>query len=414
MNSPNPVMPRPDHVADAAVYDFDFFLDAALLADPHERVREILREAPPVFWTPHNGGHWVVMGHKENFEASRDTATFSSELFPRDQVAALLAHLPGGGGARMPLPTPINLDPPDHTRFRAPLNIAFSPKAMLARKEEVRTLANALIDEVIDQGHCDFIPAIAEPLPVQVFLRIMGLPVSRMAEFRVLVHEFLAPSTGPFDAFLRMRNVADAMRPEIEARRTDPQDDLISRLWSTEIDGQPMSYETMEDFAVLLFIAGLDTVINGMGYGIRHLARDPDLQQRLRDDPKLIVEAAEELLRRYTFTVPTRRVARDVEFAGWTMKSGDRLMLYLPGADLDPREFDHPERYDLDRESKVHIAFGVGPHRCLGSHLARIELQVIYEQMLTRLPPFHLDEASPARFHAGNIIAMDSLPIRWD
>ncbi|HEX7857709.1 MAG TPA: cytochrome P450 [Sphingobium sp.] len=412
MNALSPVSPKPDHVAEEAVYDFDMFLDDALLTDPHERVRQILRDAPPVFWTPRNGGHWIIMGHRENYEASRDTETFSSELFPSEILPGILAAMPGA--THLPLPTPINLDPPSHTRFRAPLNPAFSPKAMIARKEEIRALTNSLIDAVIEQGHCDVIPAIAEPLPVQVFLKMMGLPIERSAEFRDLVHEFLSPATSMLDPFLRMRKVADAMKGEIEARRTDPRDDLLSLLWKTEIDGEPMTHETMEDFAVLLFIAGLDTVINGIGYGIRHLACNPDLQEKIRENPKLIVEAAEEILRRYTFTVPTRRIAKDVEFGGWQMKEGDKLMLYLPGADLDEREFANPEAYDLGRENKVHIAFGVGPHRCLGSHLARVELQVVYEQMVARLPNFRLDVDKPAKFHGGNIIAIDSLPIRWD
>lgn len=412
MNALSPAMPIPDHIPAQAVYDFDMFLDEALVTDPHERVRQILREAPRVFWTPRNNGHWVVMGHRENYEASRDTETFSSEVFPREAITQMMAMFPAGS-PRLPTPTPINLDPPDHTKFRAPLNSAFSPKAMLARKEEVRTLANTLIDKIIEQGHCDFIPDIAEPLPVQVFLKLMGLPLERQAEFRKLVHEFLAPQTGPMDMITRMRNVADSMKDVILERQADPKDDLISLLWRTEIDGEPMTYETMEDFGVLLFIAGLDTVINGMGYGIRHLAQNPDLQKQLRENPKLIVEAAEEILRRYTFTVPTRRVTRDTVLGGQQMKAEDRLMLYLPGADLDAAEFANPEAYDLNRENKVHIAFGVGPHRCLGSHLARIELQVIYEQMLTRLPEFRLDPAQPPKFHAGNIIAIDSLPLLW-
>jgi cytochrome P450 len=235
------------------------------------------------------------------------------------------------------------MDPPQHTIYRAPLQKAFSPKAMMARKEEVRTLANTLIDAFLEQGHCDFITEVAEPLPVQVFLKMMGLPLNRMAEFRDLVHEFLAPMASPLDPIVRMRKVADAMKDEIKARRTNPQDDLISLLWSSEIDGKPMTYELMEDFSVLLFIAGLDTVINGMGYGIRHFAQNPDLQNELRANPKLIVEAAEEMLRRYTFTVPTRRVAKDTEFAGVQMKSGDQLALFLPGADLDTREFENPD-----------------------------------------------------------------------
>ncbi|MET0587484.1 MAG: cytochrome P450 [Novosphingobium sp.] len=413
MNALSPQAPIPAHVPEGAVYDFDLFLDPALLADPHERVRELLRDAPPVFWTPRNGGHWMVTGHKENYEASRDTANFSSEIVPAAMMEMVRPMLPADIG-HIPLPTPINLDPPQHTIYRAPLQAAFSPKAMMARKEEIRALANELIDRVIDQGHCDFIADIAEPLPVQVFLKMMGLPLDRLAEFRVLVHEFLAPMDSPIAPILRMRKVADAMKGEIEARRTDPQDDLISLLWASEIDGKPMTFELMEDFGVLLFVAGLDTVINGMGFGARHLAQNPDFQQKLRENPKLIVEAAEELLRRYTFTVPARRVAGDVELGGVQMKAGDRLMLFLPGADLDPREFASPEKFDMERENNVHIAFGVGPHRCLGSHLARIELQVIYEQMLARLPMFRLDPDKQAKFHSGNIIAIDSLPLRWD
>ena len=413
MNALSPIAPKPDHVDEAAVCDFDMFMDPGLIANPHERIRELLRDAPKVFWTPRNGGHWVVMGHQENYAASRDTETFSSEMFSREMIAQFMAMLPPEAG-HIPTPTPINLDPPDHTKFRAPLNSAFSPKAMMARKEEVRALANELIDKVIDQGHCDFIPDIAEPLPVQVFLKLMGLPLERSAEFRQLVHDFMQPMTGPLDAVTRMRNVADSMKDVIEARREDRRDDLISLLWGTEIDGQPMTFETMEDFGVLLFIAGLDTVINGMGYGIRHIAENPELQKELRGNPKLIVEAAEELLRRYTFTVPSRRVAKDVEFGGWQMKQDDKLMLYLPGADLDEREFADPERFNLGRENKVHVAFGVGPHRCLGSHLARIELQVIYEQMLARLPEFRIDAEKGQKFHGGNIIAIDSLPLRWD
>ncbi|MBV1686240.1 cytochrome P450 [Novosphingobium sp. G106] len=409
----NQMADRPNHVPDAAVFDFDMFLDAGLLLDPHERVREILRDAPPVFWTPRNGGHWMIVGYAENYEASRNTETFSSELIPAEMIAMIRPLLPADV-THIPLPTPINLDPPSHTKFRAPLQAAFSPRAMMARKEEIRELANELIDQVIDRGSCDFIPDIAEPLPVQVFLKMLGLPLERLAEFRALVHEFLAPPTSPIDPILRMRKVADAMKDDIEARRTQPRDDLLSLLWASEIEGRPMTAELMEDFGVLLFIAGLDTVINGMGFGVRHLALHTDFQKALRANPKLIVDAAEELLRRYTFTVPTRRVAKDTEFAGWQMKVGERVQLFLPGGDLDPREFADPHTFDLGRENNVHIAFGVGPHRCLGSHLARIELQVIYEQMLARLPEFRLDPNQPAKFHAGNIIAIDSLPIRWD
>ena len=404
----------PDHVPPEAVYDFDMRHDPALLADPHERVRELLREAPPVFWTPRNGGRWIVIGHEELFQASRDTETFSSGLMPRAQMMAMMAMMPKDM-PRIPQATPITMDPPEHGKFRGPLQKTFSPKAAMAQIDDIRALADALIDKVIDQGHCDFIPAIAEPLPVTVFLKMMGLPPERLPEFRDLVHEFLENTTGDLLKSAGLsRKVADAMLDEILARKDDPKDDIISLLWATEIDGEPMTLELMEDYAVLLFIAGLDTVINGMGFGIRHLAMNPELQDELRANPELITEAAEELLRRYSFTIPMRRVARDTTLGGFTLKEGDWLALYIPGADLDPREFDRPEQFDLGRENKVHVAFGVGPHRCLGAHLARVELQVLYQQILKRLPKFRLDPDKPATFHSGNIIAFDSLPIRWD
>ncbi|MEJ5975159.1 cytochrome P450 [Novosphingobium sp. PS1R-30] len=408
-------VPVPAHVPPQAVYDFDMRHDPGLLANPHERVREMLREAPPVFWTPRNGGRWIAIGHPEIFQASRDTETFSSGLMPREQMAAMMAMMPKDM-PRIPQATPITLDPPEHGKFRGPLQKTFSPRAAMNQIEEIRALCDELIDKVIDQGHCDFIPAIAEPLPVTVFLKMMGLPVERLPEFRQLVHEFLegTASDNLMATAALSRKVADAMLPDILARKDDRRDDIISLLWGTEIDGEPMTLELMEDYAVLLFIAGLDTVINGMGFGIRHLAMNPDLQDKLRAQPALIVEAAEELLRRYSFTIPMRRVARDATLGGFDLKQGEWLALYIPGADLDPREFAEPERFDLERENKVHIAFGAGPHRCLGAHLARVELQVLYQQLLTRLPPFRLDPDAPATFHSGNIIAFDSLPIRWD
>jgi cytochrome P450 len=408
-------VPVPAHIPPEAVYDFDMRHDPALLANPHERVRELLRDAPPVFWTPRNGGRWIAIGHAEVFQASRDPENFSSGLMPREQMQAMMAMMPKDM-PRVPQATPITMDPPEHGKFRGPLQKTFSPRAAMNQIEDIRALCDELIDKVIDQGHCEFISAIAEPLPVTVFLKMMGLPPERLGEFRELVHEFLENTTSGdlIKSAGISRKVADAMLPDILARKDDPRDDIISLLWATEIDGEPMTLELMEDYAVLLFIAGLDTVINGMGFGIRHLAMHPELQEKLRASPELITEAAEELLRRYTFTIPMRRVAQDTTLGGFSLKQGEWLALYLPGADLDPREFSAPETFDLERENKVHIAFGAGVHRCLGAHLARVELQVLYQQMLKRLPPFRLDAESPATFHSGNIIAFDTLPIRWD
>lgn len=410
----SPLARKPDHVPDAAVYDFDMFTDPGLLKDPHERVREILREAPPVFWTPRNFGHWVAMGHEPAFEVARDWERFSSEYAPREDQDAMLRALPPDA-PHIPRVRPISLDPPDHGKYRAALAAAFGPKAIKARTDEIRALAARLIDAAADQGRCDFIAAVAEPLPVLVFLRMMGLPGERLADFRALVHKLLAPGLlDPMEGAWRMRSIADALGEAIRARRDAPQDDLISLLWATEIDGEPMTMEIMEDFCVLLFIAGLDTVINAIGHAVRHMAVDQELQARLRADPALIPEAVEEMLRRYSFVTLVRRATADMEFGGWSLKRNERVMFSLAGAGLDPAHWPAADRFDLARQDKAHIAFGAGPHRCLGSHLARLELQLLYGELLARLPPFRLDTAKPVTFRGGNVMAVLSLPIRWD
>jgi cytochrome P450 len=413
-NDLSPLTPQPAHVPDAAVYDFDMFLDPGLMSDPHERVRQILREAPPVFWTPRNLGHWVAMAHEAVFEVARDWERFSSEFMPRGELEVLLRALPPDF-PHIPRVRPITLDPPDHGKYRAALAPTFGPKAIKARTDEIRALAGKLIRAVADQGECDFIAAVAEPLPVLVFLKLMGLPSERLAEFRALVHEVLAPGVlDPMEGARRMRSVADAIGDVIRARRDDPKDDLISLLWATEIDGEPMSMEIMEDFGVLLFLAGLDTVINAIGHAVRHMASAPELQAQLRADPALIPEAVEEMLRRYSFVTLNRRVTQDMDFFGWRLQQGDRIMFSLAGAGLDPAYWSAPEVFDLERENQAHIAFGVGPHRCAGSHLARLELQILYAELLKLLPTFRLDLDKPVVFRAGNVLAVEKLPIRWD
>jgi cytochrome P450 len=362
-------VPKPAHVPDAVLFDFDMFRDPAYVADPHSRIIDLVRRAPPVFWTPRNGGHWMFLSHAANFKAARDT------------------------------------DPPEHGRYRTPLQRAFSPKMMLALKDDIRALANQLIDLVIDRGRCDFMSDIAEPLPVRLFLKLLGLPLERQEEYRAIVKDQLADAEPDAKkSMLNLQRITAMMRETMLDRRERPQDDLISLLWQSEIDGRQTTLDDMENYGVVLFIAGLDTVMNGMGFGIRHLAQDIGLQDRLRANPQLIPEA---------FTIPPRRVGRDTIFEGMPMKEGERVMLFLPAADLDPQEFPDSDRVDLLREKKPQIAFNAGPHRCLGSHLARIELQTLYEEVLLRLPQFRLDPDRPVKFHSGHVIGVDTLPLVW-
>ncbi|HEX8057125.1 MAG TPA: cytochrome P450 [Novosphingobium sp.] len=409
----SPAVPRPPHVPESVVYDFDFYADPALIEDAHARALELAQEAPPVFWTPRNGGHWILRGHSAVFKASRDPSAFTVELVPYDEIQRQKAALqPGEPEPLMSLPN--SVDPPHHAIYRAPLQRVFSPKAILALKGEMQTLAADLIEAVKPQGRCEFMATIAEVMPVTVFLKLFGLPVERQKEYRAVVKEhFSAPSFDHAGSQRRLRDVAAIMRETILERRDNPRDDIISSLWQSEFYGKPATLNDLENYCVMLFLAGLDTVMNGMGLGARHLAAHPALQAELRANPRLIPEATEELIRRYTFTIPVRFVAQDQVFEGVTMKRGEMALIFLPAADLDASEFPKPEHFDLVRENKVHIAFGTGPHRCLGSHLARIELQTLYEEMLARLPEFRLDPAEPLRYHGGNVWGPDELFLEW-
>jgi len=257
--------------------------------------------------------------------------------------------------------------------------------------------------------------AVGEPFPVKVFLKMLGLPVERMPEYRALVKEILTISDAePEKAVEVSMRITASMRETILERRDNPRRDIISLLWGTRIEDRPTTLAEMENYGVLLFIAGMDTVTNGIGHGVRHLAEDQALQTKLRDDPSLIPEATEELLRRYSFASAKRRIKKDTVFQGAPMKAGESVMLLNPAANLDSREFPEADKFDLHREKKTHITFNAGPHRCLGSHLARLELQTVYEELLARLPPFRLDAANPPAYRCGWVVGLDTLHLKWD
>jgi cytochrome P450 len=405
---------KPDHVADASVYDFDMYFESRYLSDPFGRAKEILEQAPSVFWTPHNFGHWVITRYEDVCKATQDWAHFSSVLEPPYLVEAMQASLPPGS-PKLPQALPACLDPPEHTKFRAPLNGAFSPKTVNALKEDIRKLAVDLIDAVKPKGRCEFMKAIAEPLPVQMFMTMFGLPLERQDEYRQIVQEVLStPATEPFERARRTQMLINAVREPVLARQAMPRNDILSALWKLEIDGKPMTMEIMEGYCLSLFLAGLDTVMNAMGHGIRHFALNPELQSQVRANPKMIPEVIEEMFRLYSFASPMRIIAEDVEFEGVQMRKDEYVICFLPTANRDPSVFPNPHTFDLERENKTHIVFGRGPHRCVGSHLARVELQVFYEELFARLPQFHLDPTQPIAYHGGIILGPSAINLIWN
>lgn len=403
---------QPAHVPDALVYEFDYNTDAEYCRDPHVRAADLVKRAPPIFWTPFNGGHWMFQSHAAVFEALRDWETFSSEHFAPEAFAAMMAELPEE--ERIPAPVPICIDPPMHGKLRQPLFSTFSPKAVAAMEGKVRALAERLVDAIAQKGYSEFQQDVADVYPVEIFLAMFGLPIEKEREYRDLAKSHLTSITPDLsENMLMMQSIASVMRETIVARRDDRRDDIISLLWGLEIEGEPMTLDLMLSYCVILFIAGLDTVVNALGFGVRHLAADVELQKTLRAQPELIPKASEELLRRYSFVAPIRIMKRDKLFAGIQMKEGERVMMFLPGASIDASVYPDPLKFDLQRTNQPHMAFGSGPHFCLGMHLARLELRVMYETMLKKLPEFRLDPDAAPTYHGSIIAGPTSIHLVW-
>jgi cytochrome P450 len=392
------------HVDPARVFDYDYFGDPLYDLGVPEAIAALRREAPDVFWSPRLGGYWVVQGYEACVDAARRTEVFSNSYMRIPRAATPSPNPPA---------VPLNFDPPVHTKFRLPLMEAFSPKAMAARRDRIREVAVELIEEVAPLGRGDFFEAVAEPLPVLIFMEIMGLDKSRFREFRALVHVLTSvPDEAPRTRALAQ--AGEAMRELIAERRQAPRDDLVSQLIELKIDGRPIDDKVLLGYCVLLFAAGLDTVANAMGFIIRHLAQNQPLQQRLRETPSLLPKAVEELLRRHAVAPVARIVTQDLEWRGVRLAKDDLVLIHYPAAALDQAKYQDAEAVDVDREMRFTApTFGAGPHRCVGRHLARIEIQVMLEEVLGRLPPFRPDPDRPDRTHGGYVLGMDELPLVW-
>ena len=387
--------------AHAPEFDFDIYKDARLKEDLHGGFKSLHAVAPDIFWTPRNGGHWVVTRYELISQIMRDSVHFSNAQMniPKTETPYVMI--------------PLNLDPPDHTPFRAVLVRYFSPKAVGGMEETLRGWANRLIDKVIDTGACDFTDTLGAGFPVSIFMEMMGLPMDRFDEFRGVVVEFFSDITNERRVELQAWMFAE-MEALIRDRMAERREDLISRLLDEQVRGRSLTLEELKSICFLLFIAGLDTVANMMTFAFHHLARDPALQSRLAADPSRITDFVEESLRCYAIVNGTRIVKQDVEIAGASFKSGDMVACSLPLAGMDERKNANPMHFDLDRQNRGHLAFSIGPHVCVGHYLARAEMKIFTEEWLKRVPQMWVTRGFVPDFRAGLVMALNHLPIEWD
>ena len=397
--------PCADHVPRELIRHIDFFNGPGMDRDPFTLARS-LRDEPPMLYNlrnPLKGQSWLPTRAEQIRAILADPVTFSSA-----EQAGFAEII--GENWRL---GPVEMDPPDHGKFRRLMNPWLSPAVVSGLGDRVRQRAIELIDSFLDDKSCEFVSQFGTPFPISIFMEMMGLPHSLTAVFLGWVDKVLHSDDLAVKAEGALA-IADYLRELIAERRAHPIDDLASRIASSRVDGETISDDDMLGLAYLLFTGGLDTVASSLAFHLHFLATNPELQDRLRRHPEDIPAATEELLRAFSPVVSQRRAMADVDIAGVAIAKGDWITLIHSIASLDPHEFDSPDRVDLDRRNNRHFAFAFGPHFCAGSHLARREIHVALEEWTSRVPPFRLADGAAMESHGGIVFGANRLELCWE
>ena len=369
-----------------------------------------LRQQCPVGRAETYGGFWIFSKYEDVYRAYHEPEVFSS--YP-------ISTPPNMG--QMERLIPVEIDPPDHRHYRRIVDPLFGPKEVNGLEPALRAHAIELIDTILAKGECDFIAEFAVPYPSAAFLELMGLPIADRDMFvgwKDRIIHGLGAAPGDVAALDEVRTQAGLeiyayFAELLDARSEQLTDDLVSHLLRARFAGErELSQFEVLNFCFLLFIAGLDTVTSALGHSILHLGRRPDLQDRLAEEPALIPSAIEELLRWESPVFPGRTVMAPCTVRGVELEPGDRVMLLTGSAGLDEDAFERADELILDRHPNRHIAFGAGNHRCLGSHLARLELRVAFEEIVRRMPRFSIPEGAEIHAHGGGVKGIGNLPFR--
>jgi cytochrome P450 len=395
--------PKPDHVPDHLVVDHDYVNLAGMAELGVYAAAKRLHDGPDIFWTPRHGGHWMVTRAQDVKFVQENYAIFSHEEFMIPRVL-------------MPFkPVPLAVDPPNHARYRAVLNPAFTPSNVARMRDAARALTIELTEQIKPQGSCEFVSAFARIMPVTMFLRIVDLPLDRREEF-VKWGVAIMSSYDPDERRNAQIRVREYLKQVLDEREGGEGQDLLTRVAGWRRNPRFESDEETLSMATLLFIGGLDTVAASLSYVAHYLAQHPEAQARLRSDKAIIPKAAEEFLRRFGLSNTGRILTRDFEYRGVLFKKDDMIMVPNNLSGIDERAYPDPMTVDFDRNigPNDHNTFGNGPHRCIGASLARAELQVFLEEFVGRMPEFRLDPDRRNVEHYGSVPGFDELHLRWD
>jgi cytochrome P450 len=395
----------PAHIPADLVYAAGITESAEFLSAPHKFMAELHERAPPIFFNPgseHIPPAWQLLKYDDAYFVLRHPEYFSAVgtgPFPRD---------PNDYWRIIPL----EIDPPEHRKYRALVDPLVSPRAVLALESSIRKLASDLIDRFIDQRECEFAKDFGRPLPVGVFLDIMGLPRDMMDTF-VRWAMGLLHAQNKQVAQQCMGEVTQYLQSVIREKALQPDSQAVSAIVNGRPGGEPMSPKEIFGFVFFLFIAGLDTVFATLNNVFVWLAQNPDRRHEIIATPDNVDNVVEELLRVFSVTFSGRTVKQDFELRGVKLKKGDRVTSVLPACNYDPEVFPNPREVDFHRPRKPILAFAGGVHSCMGAHLARMEMKICIQEFLRRIPDFRLEPGVPIEYWPGGVVGPKSVPLVW-
>ncbi len=390
--------------AERPTIDFDHTSPA--YASDADAITRDLRQRCPVAYTESNGGHWIVTGYDAFARSMRDEAKFSSrhETMEADGVRF--------GGVNIP-EAPyqnalIEMDPPEWNIFRRILNPLFAPPAIERMKPELLEFTTRSLDKRIESGTIDFVLDLANPVPAQAVLAFLGLPLEDWEHYAEPAHEvvYTRPGTPEFTKAVEGQAwMFEAVAQAVADRRANPDDDNLSSIITTKIEGRTLGDEEIVSLLGTIINGGVDTTTSLIANALEYLDSHRDVRAQLVDHPELIPGATEEFLRYFSpVQAFARTVAQDTDLDGQQLERGDRVLMCFGSANRDEAEFPDADTFVVDREPNRHVAFGMGKHRCIGSTLARAEFAIVLEQVLLRMPDYEIDRAASKRYPSAGIV----------
>lgn len=385
--------------------DFDLVADPEMMHNPQQRMTDALvNDGRDIFYTPHNGGHWIVTNYEMGHEILSNPELYGS--FP--------IGVPANYEQR-PRLIPLESDPQSHPRYRRLLLPVFAPNIISKMEDKIRQRTINVLDEALQSPEIDFLWDIAKPIPTGVFLEMLGLPQHMQPQFFEWENGFYRAETVEARVDYGQK-IAQYLSQAAEDHVTNPRDDVMSMLLDVEVEGERLSRDEVDAICYLLFLAGVDTVAAMLTFIANYLAHNQDLYQKIKADKEFLETATDELLRMHAFINLNRICEADTEFHGVHFKQGDNIVVPSFVTDRDAATFPDPHNFNPERskvERNMHHAFGDGPHKCIGMHLAKLEVKIVLEEFAKRVEAFSITDESKITAHGGTTMGMDNLPITW-